>query len=95
MPIYLQDPSYVINDVESAKQHNMAIVRYGHGHQIGWTEIDRSTLVIEFALGVELYNLVNEYERPGAYFRSVKHKPLKTNSDEHVVANFIEAMHEG
>ncbi|EPE35391.1 hypothetical protein GLAREA_11090 [Glarea lozoyensis ATCC 20868] len=65
---FAQDPCYKENDVRILKKYDITVVKCTIGHTIGFTEIDDTTLVIDFHCVFPLYAVIFEYTMPAAIF---------------------------
>jgi hypothetical protein len=70
IPIFVQDPCHLENDVTILEKHDITVVKCTVGHMLGFTEIDDTTLVVDFACTFPTLSLIFEYTRPAALFNS-------------------------
>lgn len=68
IPIYLQDPAYVDEDVETAKLLDMKVTKYGFNEHEAILKLNEGSFVFDFLSVFPVYNTIFEITRPAAIF---------------------------
>jgi hypothetical protein len=77
LEIWLQDPQYTEIDAVVAGQHGMKIVNCRRGYQMGWLQLDRYTLVVDWVACFPIAELALEICRPAGILCTQTIVPLR------------------
>jgi len=90
--IFLQDERYTQLDIDVLKKYGMTVVDGSHGSRMGFTLIDRDTLVVDFGLQSSVFPLLAEMARPVAILR---YDPLDKEDYRDIPIHDFSLRHKG
>jgi hypothetical protein len=67
LQIFLRDPQYCELDKHVAEIHSMEVVNCSFGHQMGWLQVDESTLVVNLRACFPIERVSFEITRPASF----------------------------